>query len=198
MNSGKMGMSRKSIWSCCWRRAEVETRRKAFRRSPRASFSASTRSASSARARSASSSRRRSSASASSSPRSAERASMVRLDEDFASADAGASASDDGWAQRVTTEEKGRGASARRARAPREGARPQHRKRQRTASSRTLERPTRRARGETRRRSTTTPWRVSVEVTRHLRRGSAPSSIPLVAVHAGEHTVVPFGRVEYF
>ena len=50
---------------------------------------------------------------------------MVRLDGDFASADAGASASDDGWAQRVTTEEKGRGGIlARRARAPREGRAP--------------------------------------------------------------------------
>ena len=50
---------------------------------------------------------------------------MVRLDEDVASGDAGASASDDGWAQRVATEEKGReGILARRASATREGRAP--------------------------------------------------------------------------
>ena len=79
---GRMGRSRKTIWSCCSRRVLVETARKALRRSPLRDFSASIAAARSARSLSASSSSAclLASSSSHSSPRMSHSASMVALE----------------------------------------------------------------------------------------------------------------------
>ena len=108
-NLGRTGMSRNTIWICCRRRVEVLMARNAASLASFFALAAATRSRISARALSASSSRRRSSSSAASVPRSALRASIVRLEDDSetGSADAPAAASEGGRHRASATFEEG-------------------------------------------------------------------------------------------